>query len=93
MISVLPFHRQVLQSLAEHGLEPSPSNLMRVIELLGQRWDLSPDELVRASFLISDEPKTILKIDFKIKNVRRKRLTILFLHVRFIKDFSICILL
>jgi len=64
VISAIPFHRQVLQSLAKYGVEPSSANLLRVLETLGRRWDLSPDELVEATFFKSPIPKIFLKIDF-----------------------------
>lgn len=64
MISVIFFHRQALQSLAKYGVEPSPSNLLRVLELLGRRWDLTLDELVEMEFCRSRRRKEFLKIEF-----------------------------
>jgi hypothetical protein len=73
MISAFPFHRQVLQSLAKHGLETSPSNLLRAIELLGRRWDLAPDDLVEVAFGLPKASKNILKIDLIKPRTGKKR--------------------
>ncbi len=73
MISAIPFHRQALQSLAKYDIEPSPANLLRVLETLGRRWDLSTDELVETAFCKSSMPKNLIKIELIFPITGRKK--------------------
>lgn len=90
MISVEHFHIQILQSLVKYGLEPSPNNVLRVINLSGIRWDLTPDQLVKACFSVKESPKNVLKIEtIRPCRGRRKAMVLIIISLKIRKKIYI----
>lgn len=87
MISVIRFHHKFLLELENQGVPPTPENLKKLMYSLDKNWNMTPDELVRFTFNLTQ--KNEINKKFKIKIERKFFLLIVefnrFKCIRFIK--------
>ena len=87
MISAIRFHQKFLIELENKGVPPTPENFKKLMYSLDKNWNMTPDELVRFTFNLTQNNEINKK--FKIKFERKFLLLIIeFYRVKYVRLFK-----